>query len=91
MTEEQQPNNEPKPNKGIQIVGYNLLALAIYTLAFKFVDGGMILDAILLFFHVLISLIMAAALKNWMWFLAAVLVLAIGFSTCVTLMSFNVR
>jgi hypothetical protein len=91
MNEEEQPVIQPKPNKGIQIVGINLLILAGYTLIFKFIDGGIILDAMLLFFHVLISLIMAAAQKSWMWFLAAILVLVIGFSTCVTLLPYNLH
>jgi hypothetical protein len=81
----------PKPNKGIQIVGINLLILAGYTLIFKFIDGGMVLDAMLLALHFFTCLTIAIAKKSWMWCLAGILVLAIGFSTCVSLLSFNVH
>jgi hypothetical protein len=81
--EPQKTGSEIKPNTGMTIVAYNLLALAVYTIACKFNEGGIILDAFLIFFHVIICIGMALGKKSWMWFLSAVLVLAIGFSTCV--------
>ncbi len=77
------PVNEVKPNPGMTSVALNLLALAFYTIVCKFIDGGIILDAFLIFFHVIICIGMALGKRSWMWFLSAVLVLAIGFSTCV--------
>ena len=75
--------NEIKPNAGMTIVGINLLALAFYTIVCKFNEGGVILDAFLIFCHVLTCICFALGKRSWMWFLSAVLVLAIGFSTCV--------
>ena len=77
-------NPAPKPKNGFGVVGYNLLILAAYTLISKFLgDGGFVIDALLLAIHVFLCLILALAYRSWMWLLAAVLVLAIGFSTCV--------
>jgi len=76
------------------IVGYNMLALIIYTLALKFIKGdlgGYFFDALLLVVHVLACVILAIAEKGpkvWMWLLSAVLVLVIGVSTCVVIPPF---
>ena len=83
--EPQKPVNEVKPNPGMTSVALNLLALAFYTIIFKFVDGGIIFDAFIIFFHVIFCIGMAIGKKSWMWVLSGVLVLAIGFSTCVML------
>jgi hypothetical protein len=83
--EKNETGSEIKPMGGIAIVGYNILALAFYTIIFKLAskEGGIIFDAFILFFHVIFCFGMAIGRKSWMWVLSAVLVLAIGFSTCV--------
>src|ERR1700742_1821409 len=81
--------NSPSPEKskisGIAIVGYNILALAFYTLLIRVEgrDGALILDAFILFIHVFLCVGMAISRKSWTWVLSGVLVLAIGFSTCI--------
>ena len=74
-----------KPLGGMTIVGINLLVLVFYTLFLKLTtsDASFILDAFVLFIHVIFCLGMALGKRSWMWLLSAVLVLAIGFSTCV--------
>ncbi|MDB4918624.1 hypothetical protein [Mucilaginibacter sp.] len=74
-----------KPIGGITIVGINLLVLVFYTLLLKLTtrDASFILDAFILLVHVIYCLGMALGKRSWMWLLSAVLVLAIGFSTCV--------
>lgn len=77
-------NPAPKPKNGFSVVGYNLLILTAYTIISRLLgDGGFVLDALLLAIHVFTCLILALANRSWMWVLAAVLVLVIGFSTCV--------
>ncbi|MDF2432507.1 MAG: hypothetical protein JWP44_2138, partial [Mucilaginibacter sp.] len=46
-------------------------------------QGGIIVDALILVGHVLVCLILAIANRSWIWALSGVLVLVIGFSTCV--------
>jgi hypothetical protein len=76
---------ENKPMTGMTIVGVNLIVLVIYTALLKLSpdNGSLILDAFCLLLHVVFCLIMAMVKKSWTWVLAASLVLAIGFSTCV--------
>lgn len=78
-------SNDSKPKAKMAIVGYNLLILAAYTLLFRLLaeQGGFIFDAFLLACHVFACLIMSLVNRSWMWVLSGVLVLAIGFSTCV--------
>ena len=49
--------------------------------------GGIIFDCIFVCLHVFIALILAIALKKWEWFFSALIVLIIGFSACVTLLT----
>jgi hypothetical protein len=90
---------EPGSNHGnagsnnFYIVGYNMLALIIYTLALKFSKdlAGYFVDAFLLVIHVLVCIVLAIGAKGskvWMWVLSAVLVLVIGVSTCVVIPPF---
>lgn len=92
MDENDKPMIEKKPINGITIVGYNLLALALYTLIFKLLEnsGGVIFDAFVLFLHVVICLILSLGGRSWWWLLSALLVLIIGFSTC-TMFNFNMH
>src|SRR5580698_2770565 len=90
--EKNETGSKIKPTDGITIVGYNILALALYTVIFNLAskEGGIIFDPFILFFHVIFCLGMAIGRKSWMWLLSAVLVLAIGFSTCVMVGSFQI-
>jgi hypothetical protein len=83
---EEEKIEEKKSSDRWKIVGYNILALVVYTLLFRLVDGGIILDCLVVGIHVLTCIILAIAVKKWEWVLSAFLVLAIGFSTCVTLL-----
>jgi hypothetical protein len=82
--EDNKPILQKKPINGMTIVGINLMVLAIYTLLIKLSGGigGLIINAFILFLHVVLCLGMALDKKSWIWLLSALLVLAIGFSTC---------
>jgi hypothetical protein len=85
--EENQPTpTNSKPKVDMSIVGYNLLGLAAYTILFRLLasEGGIILDALVVAGHLLVCFVMSIAQKSWIWVLSGVLVLVIGFSTCVT-------
>jgi len=79
----EQPQN--KSGDGMKIVGINLLILVIYLIALKFVEGGAIFDALLIAAQLFVCIILAIALRSRYWMLSGILVLVIGFSTCVTL------
>jgi uncharacterized membrane protein len=85
--DEKQPTpTNSKPKVDMAIVAYNLLGLAAYTILFRLLAsaGGMIFDMLVLAGHVLVCFVMSIVNKSWMWVLSGVLVLVIGFSTCVT-------
>ncbi len=84
---EEEMNEGKKSSVKWMIVGYNILTLVVYTLLFRLVDGGIIMDCFVVGLHVLVCIIAAIAMKSWEWVLSAFLVLAIGFSTCVTFLS----
>lgn len=67
-----------------QIVGFNTLTLLVYTVLCRFNDAGIIIDCLLVGMHCLIAFILALALRKWEWGLSALIVLVIGFSTCVS-------
>jgi hypothetical protein len=76
-------NEEPKKQiSDMGLVGINVAVLVIYTVFCKFSEGGIILDAFLIFAHVIVCFIVAITQKNWFWFLSGLLVLIVGFSTC---------
>lgn len=77
-------NEEKKVSSRWKIVGYNLGALFIYTLICRFIDGGIILDAFLIGIHFTAGIIASIIVRKWEWLLSAFLILAIGFSTCVS-------
>ncbi len=68
----------------MKIVGYNLLILVGYSAACLSFSGGFFFDAVLLFSHVVVCLIFAIDKRSWIWLLSGLLILIIGFSTCVT-------
>lgn len=84
IEDDQKETKKPLPGEML-ILTYNLLALAFYTVLCKMdkSGAGFIFDAILIFFHVIFCVIMAAGQNRRYWFLTALLVLIIGFSTCV--------
>ncbi len=87
-------NNQPEStNNHFNIVGYNMLALVIYTLFTRIGDGaGYLFDALFLVIHVFVCVIVAITskgMKTWMWVLSAVMVLVIGISTCIYLPQFG--
>jgi hypothetical protein len=99
MTEEENLNNptpkpddfltkyapkQNKPGDGMKIVGYNLLLLAGYTIFCLSFSGGFLIDSFVLFLHVLFCFAFAIDKRSWLWALSGLLVLIIGFSTCVT-------
>jgi len=74
--------------EGMKIVGYNMLVLLIYSVVCKIGSrdlGALFMDAFLVGAHVLVCIIVAAGKRSWMWLLSALLVLIIGFSTCVSI------
>jgi hypothetical protein len=85
MSEEEKPQN--KLPATWMIVGYNLIVLVFYTLICKLIDGGAILDAFILVIHFVVCLILSLVMRSWYWVLAAFVVVAIGFSTCVGFLS----
>jgi len=80
---EQRPGNKPGVN--MKIVAYNLLTLVSYTILLKFVDEGEIYDALLIAGQLFACLIIAIVQRSGYWVLSGLLVLVIGFSTCVLL------
>jgi hypothetical protein len=74
----------PKQELSYKIVGVNLGILAGYTLISAIPSAGVLFDAFLIFFHVMLCLILTlTGPKRLQWLLSGVLVLVIGFSTCV--------
>jgi len=85
---------EKKRNNGAAIIGYNILALVIYTLLFKLTgdSGALVLDAFVLFLHVVFCIGMSIGKRSGWWLLSSLLVLVIGFSTCAMIgFNFDVR
>ena len=82
-------DNNPKSKSETRwkVIGINLGILFIYTLLCRFIDGGIILDAFFIAIHFVVGVIAAIIVKKWEWALSAFLVLAIGFSTCVSFLS----
>ncbi|MEZ2339166.1 hypothetical protein AB6735_26205 [Mucilaginibacter sp. RCC_168] len=82
------PSEQPESqNVNMKIVGYNILALIIYTLLCRLGGNevGLIFDAFIIVVHVFVCIIAAIINKSWAWLLSGILVLVIGFSTCVGL------
>ncbi|MGZ3752969.1 MAG: hypothetical protein ACXVB0_14780 [Mucilaginibacter sp.] len=77
---------EKKPSNLWKVVGYNILALFCYTLLCRFSPDGMFWDCFLIIVHVLVCIIAAVIVRRWDWILAAVAVILIGVSTCVTIL-----
>lgn len=79
MIEEQKDSS---PNA--KILGINLLIFVAYTVIGVSSGGdGMMAAVTLAGVHFLACVIMAIANRNWIWFLSGLLILVIGFGTCV--------
>ena len=80
-----QGNEAKKSYTQIKIVGYNLLVLAVYGILSKVAPHGegWVYYAFLIAIHFLFCICAAIYKRNWMWVLSALLVLVIGFSTCI--------
>ena len=78
-------SNQQQPFKAIQkmkIVGVNFAVLMGYTIISCLV-GGFILDAVCITVQVLFCIGNAIGNRNLWWLLSALMVLIVGFSTCV--------
>ncbi len=69
-----------------KVMGINIGILAVYTSMCFLSNDGMLYDVLFLLVHVVACLIVAIAVKRWVWVLSALIVLLIGFSTCVTIL-----
>ena len=79
MSEEQKDSS---PNA--KILGINLLVFAVYTAIGVSVGGeGIMAGVTLAGIHFLACVIMAIANRSWIWLLSGLLILVIGFGTCV--------
>ncbi|HVW12818.1 MAG TPA: hypothetical protein VHB54_03300 [Mucilaginibacter sp.] len=81
---------ENKAQRRWAVVGYNILGMVGYTLLCRLAgEGGILFDCILLVAHFIICVILSIVWSKWEWILSAFLVVAIGFSACVTLLTLN--
>jgi hypothetical protein len=86
QSKNQQPEGEPA--SGIKIVGINLAVFVGYTLLSLLTDGGFLFAGVLMICQVIVCIILSVHYRKWSWFLGGLLVLIIGFSTCVSLVRF---
>ena len=68
---------------GMKIVGYNLLAFAVYCGLSALIAGNIFSALPVFILHIIACLILAIVQKKAAWALAAGLLLVVGFSTCV--------
>jgi hypothetical protein len=73
-----------KSTVNLRILGYNLLLFALYTFACMAADQsqGSVNALLIAFFHFVVCTLLAIIKRNAIWFLAGMLVLIIGFGTC---------
>ncbi|NCD70597.1 hypothetical protein [Mucilaginibacter agri] len=73
-----------KPYSEVTILGVNLAIFALYTiLGVLGKEDALIASFFAAVIHFVICTIMAIVARRWVWFLAGVLILIIGFGTCV--------
>ncbi len=84
--------NEPQSKVNYKILGYNLLAFVIYTIGLISMGGNSAIIAfILACIHFVICIIQAIVEKKWIWLLSGLLILLIGFGTCVNFIKLDLR
>lgn len=80
----QQPLPPKKRVPDLAILGYNLLAFALYTISVVASDNdGGFYAFMLSIIQFVVCIIMAIAVRRWAWALAGLIVIIIGFGTCV--------
>jgi len=84
-------NHEEKKPSAMKIVGYNLLVFAAYTVicAVTSKDGGFIFDMFFIGIQCFACIILAIINRSLVWLLSALMVLIIGFSTCVGMLTIS--
>jgi len=87
---EQQQNKKPGD---LKILGINLGIFAVYSILCIYTGGGDGGIAAFMFagFHAFICVILVIVQKRWIWVLAALLILVIGFATCVSNFKLDIR
>lgn len=82
----------PKQPSDLKILGLNLLIFAVYSLLCVYSGGdGGIAAFMIAGVHTLICIILAIAQRRWIWVLAGLMILVIGFATCVSNFHLDVR
>lgn len=83
MEENPTPPKE-RNNSTSKIVGFNMLAMVIYTIICRFAqEAGPVIDMFLIGIHFLICLFALMTKNKSAWALSAALVLLLGCSSCV--------
>ena len=75
--------NQEDKSANLKIAGVNMLLLLVYTFLTGLSKDGPIYDMMIIALHVVVCFILAIANRSWVWFLSGLLVIIIGFSTCV--------
>jgi len=75
--------------RNFKIVGFNLLVLVGYTILCGFIRSvaALYLDALLLAVHAFFCFMVTVFKQKWIWLLSAFVVLLIGSSTCIGILS----
>lgn len=89
IEEENKPplKENEKPMESYKILGLNLLVFAVYTVGAITLNGnsdGAVAALMFAGFHFVVCTIVAIATKRVVWFLSGLLILIIGFGTCVS-------
>lgn len=79
---------EPLPPKktddnGFKIAGINIGIFALYCIIAVLAQGNVFGALVVCIGHIIVCFILAIALRKWIWALSGLLILVIGFSTCV--------
>ena len=83
MEDHKTPKNEATETSSLKIVGLNLLVFAFYTLICVSTGGEAGFFAFILAgLQAFICVIVAIIAKRWIWVLSALMLLIIGFATC---------
>jgi len=94
LIEQENQKPEKKPIKGMAIVGYNMLAVIVYSLAICIIrPSGIEFSLYILIFHMFFCVVMAILSKKsnmvWAWVLTAIILPIVSFSTCFMLISLH--